>query len=55
MSKDKYKETVNLFDTGECYRDLSDKIIHTAINKGGGRVIVGFSDIEANANTKENE
>lgn len=43
MSKDKNKEIVNLKDTGEFYTDLSDKVIHTAINKGGGRVIVGIS------------
>jgi len=38
------KNWVTLKDTGESYGSLKGKVIHTAINKGGGLVVVGFSD-----------
>lgn len=38
------KERVTLTDMGEFYESLEGKVIHTAINKSGGRVIVGIND-----------
>lgn len=46
------KERISLFDTGEFYESLENKTIHTAKNKAGGTVVVGFSD---NDNQKNRE
>jgi len=44
VNENSRREYVNLYNTGEFYESLEDKVIHTAKNRGGGTVVVGFSD-----------
>ena len=37
-------ERVNLYNTGAFYESLEDKVVHTGKNRGGGTVVIGFSD-----------
>jgi len=48
-------EIVNLSDTGSFHKQLKGKGIHTAINKGGGRVVVGLSCDEDAEDTPPHE